>query len=185
MIDEVARCHVHKRQQQLLNPLTLFRATYLCRSATPTLLSSTLPGLSFALALASTSCSRSLQSYVLRAPRFPLLRLIVNQKVLARVGLRRNASGDFANGANGMQLNPASSSRISTLPHYSAPNAAVNDYLVGTQLDEALAAGQDILISWPFADGDVRDWTQAEAIWYVVFYYADHPCQHHFVLGNT
>ena len=166
-------------------PVNSVRATYLCRSATPTLLSSTLPGLSFALALASTSCSRSLQSYVLRAPRFPLLRLIVNQKVLARVGLRRNASGDFANGANGMQLNPASSSRISTLPHYSAPNAAVNDYLVGTQLDEALAAGQDILISWPFADGDVRDWTQAEAIWYVVFYYADHPCQHHFVLGNT
>ena len=109
-------------------------------------------------------------------PKFPLLRLNVYQKVLARVGLRRNASGDFANGTNGVQLKPASSSRISTLPHYSAPNAGVNDYLVGTQLDEALAAGQDILISWPFADGDVRDWTQAEAIWYVLFCYVDHPC---------
>jgi hypothetical protein len=43
----------------------------------------------------------------------------------------------------------------------------VNSYLVGAQLDEALAAGQDITISWPFADGDIRDWTQAEAIWYV------------------
>lgn len=43
----------------------------------------------------------------------------------------------------------------------------MNDYLVGAQLDEALAAGQDVVISWPFADGDVRDWTQAEAIWYV------------------
>jgi hypothetical protein len=43
----------------------------------------------------------------------------------------------------------------------------VNDYLVGAQLDEAIAAGLDIVISWPFADGDVRDWTQAEAIWYV------------------
>jgi len=42
----------------------------------------------------------------------------------------------------------------------------VTDYLVGTQLDEALANGQDITVSWPFADGDVSDWTQAEAIWY-------------------
>lgn len=45
--------------------------------------------------------------------------------------------------------------------------AAVTDYLVGTQLDEAIAAGQDVIISWPFAKGDVVDWTQAEAIWYV------------------
>ena len=102
------------------------------------------------------------------------MRLTLHQKVLARVGIRRTASGDFANGK------PASSSRISTLPQYSAPNASVNDYLVGTQLDESLAAGQDILISWPFADGDVRDWTQAEAIWYVVFCYADNPCPRNF-----
>ena len=45
-------------------------------------------------------------------------------------------------------------------------NAKVNDYLVGTALDEAIAAGQDIDVYWPFADGDVSDWTQAEALWY-------------------
>jgi actin-related protein 9 len=45
--------------------------------------------------------------------------------------------------------------------------AKVHDYLVGSQLDEALEADQDIIVSWPFADGDIRDWTQAEALWYV------------------
>ena len=44
---------------------------------------------------------------------------------------------------------------------------AVKDYLVGAQLDEALANGQDIVVSWPFSDGDVSDWAQAEAIWCV------------------
>lgn len=44
--------------------------------------------------------------------------------------------------------------------------AKVNDYLVGASLDEALEAGHDVLVSWPFADGDIRDWTQAEAIWW-------------------
>lgn len=43
--------------------------------------------------------------------------------------------------------------------------AAVTDYLVGKQLDEAIAAGQDLIISWPFAKGDIADWAQAEAIW--------------------
>jgi hypothetical protein len=56
---------------------------------------------------------------------------------------------------------------VSSLPQHSETNAAVNDYLVGAQLDEAIMAGQDLVISWPFADGDIRDWTQAEAIWYV------------------
>jgi len=46
---------------------------------------------------------------------------------------------------------------------------AVTDYLVGEQLDEALRANQDIIISWPFAKGDVADWMQAEAIWCVDF----------------
>lgn len=58
-------------------------------------------------------------------------------------------------------------SRVSSLPQHSEPNASVNDYLVGAALDEAINAGQDVSISWPFADGDVRDWIQAEAIWYV------------------
>ncbi|TRM65273.1 actin family [Schizophyllum amplum] len=49
-------------------------------------------------------------------------------------------------------------------PHSSSP--AVNEYLVGKELEEALAAGQDgIQISYPFADGVIGDWTQAEALW--------------------
>ncbi|KAG6813824.1 hypothetical protein H0H92_006768 [Tricholoma furcatifolium] len=99
-------------------------------------------------------------------------------EILARVGLRRNASGEHLNKAQ-QPIQPSSnaakkinvnSSRVSALPQHSEPNASVNDYLVGTALDEALVAGQDISISWPFADGDVRDWTQAEAIWkYILF----------------
>ncbi|KAF9078187.1 actin-related protein [Rhodocollybia butyracea] len=91
--------------------------------------------------------------------------------IQARVGLRKNAStfNEFQVNS-GATENGASSSRASSLPLIVQSNASVNDYLVGTQLDDALAAGQDIAISWPFADGDVRDWTQAEAIWkYVLF----------------
>jgi len=43
----------------------------------------------------------------------------------------------------------------------------VTDYLVGHQLDDALAAGQDLVISWPFADGQISDFMQAKALWYV------------------
>ncbi|GLB41716.1 putative actin family protein [Lyophyllum shimeji] len=99
-------------------------------------------------------------------------------EILARVGLRKNASGEHLNKsqqpipphANGIKKAISSSSRVSSLPQHYEPNASVNDYLVGSALDEALAAGQEVSISWPFADGDVRDWTQAEAIWkYVLF----------------
>ncbi|KAF5373256.1 hypothetical protein D9615_007454 [Tricholomella constricta] len=99
-------------------------------------------------------------------------------EILARVGLRRNASGEHLNksqqpiplGENGVKQDIGSSSRVSSLPQHIEPNASVNDYLVGSALDEALAAGQELSISWPFAGGDVRDWTQAEAIWkYVLF----------------
>ncbi|KAG5647894.1 hypothetical protein DXG03_007818 [Asterophora parasitica] len=96
----------------------------------------------------------------------------------ARVGLRRNASGEHLNkaqqpiapGETDVKKRIGSSSRVSSFPQHLEPNASVNDYLVGTALDEALAAGQDVTISWPFADADVHDWTQAEAIWkYVLF----------------
>ncbi|KAG2053699.1 actin-related protein [Suillus hirtellus] len=99
-------------------------------------------------------------------------------EIQARVGLRRNP-GDSANGSFSLKpgessdnLRPsASSSRASTLPSQPSPSAKVHDYLVGSQLDEALEAGHDIIVSWPFADGDVRDWTQAEALWkYVLFH---------------
>ncbi|KAJ3801235.1 actin-related protein [Lentinula aff. detonsa] len=91
--------------------------------------------------------------------------------IQARVGLRKNASNISDVQPNyETAKNSASSSRASSLPLIAPPNASANDYLVGTQLDDALAAGQDIAISWPFADGDVRDWSQAEAIWkYVLF----------------
>jgi actin-related protein 9 len=77
---------------------------------------------------------------------------------------------------NVVNHNGASTSRLSSLPQQSEAHATVNDYLIGAQLDEALAAGQDIAMSWPFADGDVRDWTQAEALWYVrpVLFAAQH-----------
>ncbi|KAJ8588107.1 actin-like ATPase domain-containing protein [Rhizopogon salebrosus TDB-379] len=97
-------------------------------------------------------------------------------EIQARVGLRRSP-GDTANGISsqrpceGESLRPsASSSRASSLPCHPSPSAKVHDYLIGPLLDEALEAGQDIIVSWPFAGGDVRDWTQAEALWkYVLF----------------
>ena len=60
----------------------------------------------------------------------------------------------------------ASTSRAASV--FPLPKASVKDYLVGSQLEDALAKGEDILISYPFADGDVKDFMQAEAIWYVV-----------------
>ena len=101
-----------------------------------------------------------------------------SQEIPARVGLRQGA-GEPSNNidSNGKQpsntldsLRPSPPpSRASSLPHHPNPAAKVNDYLVGTQLDEALAAGQDVSVSWPFADGNIRDWTQAEALWYVLY----------------
>ncbi|TFK74922.1 actin-related protein [Pluteus cervinus] len=89
---------------------------------------------------------------------------------LARVGLRRSATSEFIDGrAEGRGVRPWKN-RISLLPQVYDPKAQPHDYLVGVQLDEALAAGQDIVISWPFADGDVWNYTQAEAIWkHVIF----------------
>ncbi|KAJ3501639.1 hypothetical protein NLJ89_g9248 [Agrocybe chaxingu] len=91
----------------------------------------------------------------------------------ARVGLRKSAFGDFSTNGdfNGNGDPWASTSRAaSVFPQTAVPSAGVKDYLVGTQLDDALASGQDIIVSWPFAEGDVSDWTQAEAIWkYVLF----------------
>ncbi|KAH7890716.1 actin family [Phlebopus sp. FC_14] len=95
-------------------------------------------------------------------------------EIPACVGLRQSAPDSSTsdgkqpskNGEGSDYWRPLpSNSRVSSLPCYSHPTAQVNDYLVGSQLDEALETGQDILVSWPFADGDIRDWTQAEAIW--------------------
>ncbi|KAK7056223.1 hypothetical protein VNI00_002775 [Paramarasmius palmivorus] len=86
-------------------------------------------------------------------------------EIQARVGLRKSTANGEISQSNGHSQATPSSSRISSLPYITSPNASVNEYLVGPQLDEALASGQDIAVSWPFADGSVRDWTQAEAIW--------------------
>ncbi|KAK7687961.1 hypothetical protein QCA50_009180 [Cerrena zonata] len=68
------------------------------------------------------------------------------------------ANGEAENG----DIQPkASSSKAPAL------NVKVTDYLVGTQLDEAISTNQDIVVFWPFAEGVIDDWTQAEALWYV------------------
>jgi actin-related protein 9 len=101
-----------------------------------------------------------------------LISLIFTRKeISARVGLEKVASGEQSNGTSNNPPNStnhtvASPGRASS-PH-SESSAVVNDYLVGSGLDDALATGQDMAISWPFADGDIRDWTQAEAIWCVI-----------------
>ncbi|KAJ7224459.1 actin-related protein [Mycena pura] len=92
-------------------------------------------------------------------------------ELLARVGLRSDAftSGVETNG-KAHQDPLASTSRASSIPQNGQRTATVKDYLVGLQLDEALKTDPDIVISWPFANGDVKDWTQAEALWkYVLF----------------
>lgn len=76
------------------------------------------------------------------------------QEIPARVGIRRSA---YTNG----EVNPDSSGSTLAPPH----GAKVTDYLVGEQLNDALAAGQDLAIFWPFEKGDVGDWIQAEALW--------------------
>ncbi|KAF7797189.1 hypothetical protein EIP86_008381 [Pleurotus ostreatoroseus] len=85
----------------------------------------------------------------------------------ARVGLRKLANGEGTVGETNGDSTPQPSTSTSKWP---VSSAKVTDYLVGTHLDEALEAGQDIDVYWPFADGDVSDWTQAEAIWkYALF----------------
>ncbi|KAL0953504.1 hypothetical protein HGRIS_004730 [Hohenbuehelia grisea] len=92
----------------------------------------------------------------------------------ARVGLRRDLftieTTHDGSKTNGSLAASSSNTRVSSLPFHTSSTAQIHDYLVGTQLDDALASGQDIIVSWPFADGDIRDWIQAEAIWkYVLF----------------
>ncbi|PBK99350.1 actin-like ATPase domain-containing protein [Armillaria gallica] len=81
-------------------------------------------------------------------------------EIQARVGLRPNVS----NGNEGLVAvdGEASTSRAPSQP---PQKASVNDYLVGAQLDEALASGQNIHVFWPFEGENIQEWTQAEAIW--------------------
>ena len=87
-------------------------------------------------------------------------------EILARVGLRRSEDG--------------SSTAQSTKPH-----SCVNEYIVGRQLDDALICGQDIVVSWPFKEGDIKDFYEAEAIWCVRTLLAWFSRQIHFFSKET
>jgi actin-related protein 9 len=51
-------------------------------------------------------------------------------------------------------------------PYPPMPDAKVSEYLVGTSLDEAIAAGENLEIYWPLEEGnDIPSWPQAEALW--------------------
>ncbi|KAI0305915.1 actin-like ATPase domain-containing protein [Multifurca ochricompacta] len=104
---------------------------------------------------------------LLRAPSF---------EIQARVGLRAQHASIEGNygpkltvGGSGEAGPSTSNSRAaSAIPQ--SQHLKVTDYLVGPQLDDALAAGQDIIVSWPFAEGQIKDFMQAEALWkYVLF----------------
>ncbi|KAG8950218.1 hypothetical protein FRC04_007852 [Tulasnella sp. 424] len=49
-----------------------------------------------------------------------------------------------------------------------------SNYLVGQQLDDAIAAGDELEIWWPFEDGKIGDWVQAEALWKHVLFHRLH-----------
>ncbi|KAG8895808.1 hypothetical protein FRB99_000346 [Tulasnella sp. 403] len=84
----------------------------------------------------------------------------------ARVGLRKADATRFRNGTGAMEVEDPSASSSLPLPKGLRPS----NYLVGHLLDEAIAAGEDVELWWPFDNGSVKDWTQAEALWkYVLF----------------
>ena len=65
-----------------------------------------------------------------------------------------------------------------TSSHSSKPKVKASDYLVGHHLDEALANGEQLDVFWPFSSGTIKEWTQAEALWYIgapefIFYLVD------------
>lgn len=84
------------------------------------------------------------------------------------------AEGSYGNrlapGEAGPSASTSTSRAASAAPH--PQTLKVTDYLVGHQLDDALAAGQELVISWPFADGQIYDFMQAEALWYVFIPYS-------------
>jgi actin-related protein 9 len=50
--------------------------------------------------------------------------------------------------------------------HPPMPEAKASDYLIGSQLEDAITAGEDLEIYWPFEHGeDIHNWPQAEALW--------------------
>ncbi|KAG9018476.1 hypothetical protein FRB93_000179 [Tulasnella sp. JGI-2019a] len=86
----------------------------------------------------------------------------------ARVGLRKSDISRLINGADaidGMETLGSSSGQAAP-PKGLRPS----NYLVGRQLDQALADEEDIEVYWPFEEGKIADWVQAEALWkYLLF----------------
>jgi len=67
--------------------------------------------------------------------------------------------------ANGKVANEYINPRRKKVP---LPDAKASDYLVGSQLDEALVAGENIEVYWPLeGDDDIQCWPQVEALWCV------------------
>ncbi|GJJ11222.1 hypothetical protein Clacol_005454 [Clathrus columnatus] len=119
------------------------------------------------------------------------------QEVPARVGLRKNPSTsriengtethngaasrlgkeediEMSNGYQNGKLSSKTTTKYISRPCRQLgilPDAKVSDYLVGQQLDDALAAKENVEVYWPLDDGDdIRSWPQVEALWkYVLF----------------
>jgi actin-related protein 9 len=80
----------------------------------------------------------------------------VLQEIQARVGSRLpTTNGTEADGD--VHMIESSDNQIKNLKS--------SQYLVGHVLDEALVAGENLHISWPFRDGGIDNWEQAEALW--------------------
>lgn len=93
------------------------------------------------------------------------------QEIQARVGLRKHASTSKLNGRSELNNEENISSGFATPSNGAAAISRqtssqtathVSEYLVGAQLDNALAAGEDIALFWPFGDGRINDMLQAE-----------------------
>jgi hypothetical protein len=91
------------------------------------------------------------------------------QEILARVGRKLGStkapnvenSQPLASDMMDMDAGPSG-------PSPSAPALKPSSYLVGHFLDEYELAGEEPEIFWPFRDGIISDWVQAEALWYVI-----------------
>ncbi|KAH9995621.1 actin family [Russula vinacea] len=85
-------------------------------------------------------------------------------EIQARVGLRpQQRLRQQANGCGGRFIGPSASASTT-------PNAQSDRLPRWAPMDDALAAEQDIIVSWPFAEGQITDFMQAEALWkYVLF----------------
>ena len=77
----------------------------------------------------------------------------------ASVGIKRSTLNDIANG----KLEDESSMDVDSekKPMKLRPSS----YLVGQQLQEAIDAGEDLEISWPWHEGQIQNWIGAEALW--------------------